>query len=91
MSQRLDAVLHQAMSCVFVLETSSVFRIVIFQTKLFALRYAVCRRDLCCFFSEFFDFHGVAISVAQNKRAARFTSGSFAATFECWRLIAREF
>ena len=64
MSQHLDTVLQQAMSFVFVLQTAGVFRIVVFQTKLLALRDTVWRRKLCCFFSEFFGFHGVAISVA---------------------------
>jgi hypothetical protein len=64
MSQHLDTVLQWAMSFVLVLQASGVFRIAVFQTKLLALRDAVWRRKLVCFFSELFGFHGVAMSVA---------------------------
>src|ERR1700730_6935175 len=64
MSQYLDAMLQQAMSFVLVLQPPGVSRIVVFQTKLVALRYTVWRRKLVCFFSEFFGFHSVAVSVA---------------------------
>src|ERR1700731_4991465 len=59
MSQHLDTVLQQAMSFAFVLHAAGIFWIVVFQTKLLALRDTVWRRELCCFFNEFFGFHGV--------------------------------
>src|ERR1700719_15827 len=64
MPQHLDAVLQQAMSFVFVLQAPGGFRIMVFQTKLLTLGDTEWSRNLCCFFSEFFGFHGVLISVA---------------------------
>src|ERR1700692_2229698 len=69
MSQRLDTVLQQAMSVLFVLHAAGVLGIVIFQTKLLALRDTVWRHELRCFFSEFFGFHGVASKCSWRLRA----------------------